>query len=628
MSKSNKSNVDEYGNELWTEEPFHPAREFAGMGKHIARSSKAAFPDFLKIAAFLVVTVVVLLLAWGVTANLWKVASDIKTGGIHFGGSGSGDSSNGNGQIVALADQMPPTPTATPIPAPIATAQVAATVSGIQGQITATYQAIAATQSALNADVQSRQFDLAKQQNEYVQSQRPSFWTYFIPAVLVLATLAAFGWVVATALSRYKLAQAQGNTVVTDHLGNYTARWYRGQIVTAAPGNALPANVPTSLHYAPSQSYAPHIINKTSDAPPAALAAPFLDPMIVEAEAVKEVEPLTAQSALALLPRNQLAWCFGRDLETGEPIIQTLPDSMHTLTVGSSGMGKTTLNANLLYQLVGANDAKEYNFVVCDLKGSLADPVKQFAFATANEPGDYVHIMEMMRQTLEDRRARKDFHGTPWLVVLEEALAVRNYMTAKDMESYSKNLEVLSLLAREYRIYILASQQVDYSSNDFKNSRGQFLTRVAGAVPPRAAGSMGFFNTPLVNQNWKARQPGQFLIESPGGDRLIRAPKLDVKGGEFGFLMASLQPAAEAKSMPDGSLMVAKNNQASTPLQSAESIISAEDMRIVQAFKAGKSVADICKDIYGVSSSAGRAYQSKSSDIQEALRRGLAGAGV
>jgi len=47
-------------------------------------------------------------------------------------------------------------------------------------------------------------------------------------------------------------------------------------------------------------------------------------------------------------------------------------------------------------------------------------------------------------------------------------------------------------------------------------------------------------------------------------------------------------------------------------------------MRILQLFQGGKSVADICKEVFGVASNAGKVYQNKSADIQAAIRRGLA----
>jgi len=622
MSKS--TNVDEYGNELWSEEPFHPVKEFAGMGKHIARSSRSAFPDFLKIAAFLLVTVVVLLLAWGVVANLWKVASDIKANGIHFGGGGS----NNNGQLVALADQVQPiaAPTATPVPTYI----VAATVNSLDASATATALQIKATAAAIDAQISQQQIDLQRKQSEYLDSQKPSFWTYFIPAVLVLATLAAFGWAVAAALSRYKLAQAQANTVVTDHLGNYQGRWHNGQIITAAPGNALPANVPTSLHYAPSQSYAPHIIHKSSDTP-AALAAPGGGD-VVDGELVMP-EQLDLYDALRLARPNtdNLEIVLGQTSK-GFIIRPFGEETLHFGDIGATGSGKSSACQSDLFQLALADpDAHHVTFGFFDLEGKTSKPFRH-ALNTAfiaDEPekaADWLTQLENMMNERARMSGPELAAQMKWAIMLEEFLDLRDEL---DPDSWQRVIR-LARKGRKCNMFLLCANQTFYSDEDTKIIKGQLRTRSLFAVEDRGTGNaFGFRDNQMIDQLGRWAIPGRFTTRDNG--QLVFAQKPYISPDRIAaHFEGKLANARKAASTASTRFVAASHTGEQTIIEAAntfsevatEAVYSPVDPRfeaVRKLLKARRPQSEIIETVWQVKPGGGNAYKVASNELRSIL---------
>ena len=76
---------------------------------------------------------------------------------------------------------------------------------------------------------------------------------------------------------------------------------------------------------------------------------------------------------------------------------------------------------------------------------------------------------------------------------------------------------------------------------------------------------------------------------------------------------------ADLLCMPDGSLNLPGYHVADVAIQS-EKTLSAEQQRILALFSGGADVASVVKEVYGVASSAGRAYQERSRDVQQTLR--------
>lgn len=85
------------------------------------------------------------------------------------------------------------------------------------------------------------------------------------------------------------------------------------------------------------------------------------------------------------------------------------------------------------------------------------------------------------------------------------------------------------------------------------------------------------------------------------------------------------QASTVANGKPDGSQMVAKPNQATTAVQRPGSL-SPEAVRAAGLFVAGASPADVVKELRGVSSSQGRAYQAALGEVLQLIRDGMRGA--
>ena len=77
-----------------------------------------------------------------------------------------------------------------------------------------------------------------------------------------------------------------------------------------------------------------------------------------------------------------------------------------------------------------------------------------------------------------------------------------------------------------------------------------------------------------------------------------------------------------AKCMPDGSQMVANQNQATTASQTARTV-SPEAAHAASLFLDGKSPAEIVAELRGVKSSQGRSYQTALNEVTELIRQGV-----
>jgi hypothetical protein len=254
-------------------------------------------------------------------------------------------------------------------------------------------------------------------------------------------------------------------------------------------------------------------------------------------------QSLTAREAANLIPRDKMTWCPGVDDATGQPMLLPIREALHTLVVASTGQGKTTLNANLLYQLVALNNPSLYKLIIMDVKGTLAGPFAPYGLTTTR-PDGYVKFLEIAAAKLKARMEAHAFDAPLMLIVVEEALYMKRYLDPVSLERYARAFDLLTSMGREYGVYVVAASQVDYADDKFRASRGQFMTRFGGAVMPKAAESMGFMNTELVKRLWKEKRPGNFLLEGPDGDRVIRAPTMNLKGGELSTLLAELPAIA------------------------------------------------------------------------------------
>jgi hypothetical protein len=418
----------------------------------------------------------------------------------------------------------------------------------------------------------------------------------FIPFLLAIPAGVWSIWhIEKEACHKREIERAQVNTLTPTPEGNYPARITdSGRVIYIQPGNVIQ---PVAHNYSPKYTISQPAPAHGLDQPNNKL---LTDP-------VRKPQLITAKEAISHIKPDSLSWCFGLD-QDNQPITANIKDSVHVLNVGGTGQGKTTMTANLLAQLVLTNHANLYGLMIADLKGTISGPFKDYALSVTSEPKGYLDTLKAAVDLLEKRRVNNQFDNCVYVIVLEEALAIKQYLNPDQLSVYAQALDKIALVGREYNIFLLACSQIDYASKDFQNSRGQFMTRLAAATLPSAARSMGFTNTPIINKLWQDRKPGQFLLESPEGGRIITAPFLDLKSGELNQLLATNKPQIS-------------QNEATFEAKS----IDPHDLRVYGLFKDGLTVTEIVKEVLGVSSSAGAKYQEASKQIQESLRKSLRG---
>ena len=326
-------------------------------------------------------------------------------------------------------------------------------------------------------------------------------------------------------------------------------------------------------------------------------AAPVALPVQVnEVPTLELPTPLTALEAVEQLLPNQLNWNFGID-ETGESIIRSIADSVHVLNVGGSGSGKTTLTANLLYQLVTANEPELYQLFIADMKNTIGSYFEPFATRTARFASEYASLMSEAALLTKIRFENKVFNDPLLLVVVDEALAIQYQMTKEEKAAFNSDLVTVATLGREYNVFLLSSMQVSYArNNDMAVIRGQYATRLAGYVEPKQAQTMGFMDLELIKRAWSDRKPGQFLLETSGIGRIIQTPKLNLKNGELTRLLAAApgqvnksrpgQPAAQKEYVEPGRAAQGSQNASQEVITAQYRELPAAPVELEKALKA------------------------------------------
>jgi hypothetical protein len=234
---------------------------------------------------------------------------------------------------------------------------------------------------------------------------------------------------------------------------------------------------------------------------------------------------------------------------SSSPLIINVHDK-HVLIIGSTGMGKSSQAGLLLYQLLATKSAAELELWIADIDGSTA---AQFEGYTARSRSrsrcgrTSEQILGLLGQAvgeMERRREVGDLNATfPKIVLaIEEGLMMKQHLTAAQYKEYLRLLKLLALGARKWGIWVWLLSQVLYSDADFREIKGQFLVRLAGAFEPSAAGSMGFERA-AVKQLYSQKLPGQFLAHTQEYNGLLLCPALDLKGGELKRLLAALSLA-------------------------------------------------------------------------------------
>lgn len=228
---------------------------------------------------------------------------------------------------------------------------------------------------------------------------------------------------------------------------------------------------------------------------------------------------------LEALPHNQLAFTYGMDRETGAIVRTTLPKAVHIQLIGSTGQGKSRQSTSILTQLCATNDQEHLHLALLDIEGETSAPFQRLPHVryTADEPERAARVLHSLVGELE-RRDQVRLISPAVLIFVEEFLNLRRIMPGSVRDQALEDWTTLALRGRKRGMYLFSVGQTSYSEKSIRDAQGQFQSSMAFAAKPTMARAAGFTNTELLNQLWKEKRPGQFLLEQPSGDNLLLAP--------------------------------------------------------------------------------------------------------
>lgn len=315
-----------------------------------------------------------------------------------------------------------------------------------------------------------------------------------------------------------------------DYQGNFPALYHPASntFVQPEPGN-MQVLVPQSV------TYAPHVTYKNEGAQLEAGPADQFQAALAP----------TIEEVVSTLPRNGYQICLGRSLTTHELLPIELLDS-HIKLIGATRKGKSCLAAAILEQGQLTHDPLMLQFALLDLEyktSRLFERSAHVAYLQAGRRGkvpaiarDAEEVALWLRYLREemDRRYKmtaQQQEQLPYILVyLEEFLDLRRRLKGQVLSDALDNFTSLAERGLKVRMGLMVCAQVDYSSEELRDAMAQFVgTNVAFSVKPSAARSAGFVDTDLLNKNYLAKQPGQYVVEATGFTDLGVSPQFDVK---------------------------------------------------------------------------------------------------
>jgi hypothetical protein len=393
--------------------------------------------------------------------------------------------------------------------------------------------AVLVVAGSLNKSEESYAVKAAKEKATLATVERDqslaTFWSIFWPGVFTLAIGLVVWLIVSEVRHRRRLNEvvtiAKVNTLLPSPTGDYPARIVGNTLLSLAPGNGLPAPVPTHL------TYSPHTIYRSDSrglAPDPAVG--LLDSG--EEEAIP-MPPTHVDLEISLrkynLRADRLEVLMG---ETARgPVIRPFgPDTLHFGTLGRTGSGKTAFTQSVLTTLALHDPpARMVQFGFIDPKRKIYKPfsnLNHVQFVATDDTQAIKYLGETMRE-LKTRMdlTRSELLTQPFkIIVIDEFLSLR-----RQLDKSGWNL-LVSLLeqGREARVYFIFMGHAFYSDKDMRELRAQLTTRSLFAVEDLGtAAAFGFRETGPVERLCNERKPGLYLMKSATGQELVQAPFID-----------------------------------------------------------------------------------------------------
>jgi FtsK/SpoIIIE family len=257
-----------------------------------------------------------------------------------------------------------------------------------------------------------------------------------------------------------------------------------------------------------------------------------------------EIEAPTFEEVVRQVARNSLQICLGKSLTTGEYLLASLP-KQHLLLIGSSQKGKSTGAAAIMDHLTQTHDRQhillallDMEDLTCNLFAGLPHVLRfhvgnRTIKAVARSPQEVAkhlgYLVQMMdfRYTLSERERATLPHV---IVYLEEFLELKRRLKGADLARMADDFTSLATRGLKANMHLMVCAQASYSQEEFREAMGQLVgINLAFCAPPKLAQSAGFMSHDLLKENFLAKKPGQFVIESTGLTDTGIAPDYDLK---------------------------------------------------------------------------------------------------
>jgi FtsK/SpoIIIE family len=303
-----------------------------------------------------------------------------------------------------------------------------------------------------------------------------------------------------------------------------------GQVIEVAGGNYI-TSVP--------QTYAPHLAYTYKDT----------STRIHEEDEQRLLPPGPAQHpsmdyVMSLLQENTLQVCLGVSATSGQPFLIQLVEGTHYRIIGGSGFGKSCEAAAILEMTTQTNAPTHLQIALLDLEhktSRLFEDLPHVAELSlgkrrvplvATSPDEVAEHLHYLRRELDRRKqlSEYDLAAERFLFIyIEEFLSLKREVDPHLKDQMLDDFSILALRGRKYGLYLLACAQVDYSDKQLREAMNQFNVNMSFTVRPSAAQAAGFASYDLLQQNFQAKQPGQFVLETTGCRDILLAPQFDVK---------------------------------------------------------------------------------------------------
>src|SRR5258708_3100952 len=230
------------------------------------------------------------------------------------------------------------------------------------------------------------------------------------------------------------------------------------------------------------------------------------------------------------LTPNALEFPFGVSRETGVIVKSSLPKAVHLNAIGDTGGGKSMGATGILTALATMNDPAHLSLAFVDAESETTLPFHHLPHVRylAASPRDAAGIFAELVQVLKHRHITKQM--LPFILLFcEEFLTLRKRMPESVKSQALDDFTELACGGRKRNIALYTIRQTAYTNKPIRHAHAQFQTNMAYAIHPNRARAAGFIETPLLNQLYREKRPGQFVLEHKGANTLVLAPHVDMR---------------------------------------------------------------------------------------------------